>query len=101
MITTIRTFNRPSSTISWWQDSANGILQSHDFEIRLNRDFINTEKIIDRQITHTDVTIVVTILWASKADVDAHYDNPENMAYFALRDSYNADHGITTTFSEV
>jgi hypothetical protein len=101
MITTIRTFRRPSITVLWWQDSANGILQSEEFNIRLNRDFINTEKIIDRQITHTDDTITVTILWASKADVDAHYNNAENKAYFALRDSYNAANGITTTFSEV
>jgi hypothetical protein len=100
MITTIRTFRRPSIAVLWWQDSANGILQSDEFEIRLNRDFINTEKIIDRQITHTDTTITVTILWATRADMEAHYDNAENVAYFALRDAYNTANSIATTFNE-
>lgn len=100
MITTIRTFTRPSTAVAWWQNSANGVAQSAAFNTRLNRDFINTEKIIDRQITHTDTTITVTILWATRADMEAHYDNAENVAYFALRDAYNTANSITTTFNE-
>lgn len=94
MIITTRTFTKTSNSIPWHYEQLNDALL---FQVRLTEDFINTGKILykDVDISFDGLTMTVSIHWDSIESMNEHFNDPLNVIYFAERDTYNNYTNIT------
>ena len=93
-VITTRTFTRPDASIPWHFEV---IEQNQEFLKILTERYMNTEKIIHRYVSFSDLVMTVNIYWDSIQSYNEHNADPDFQEYFRLRDAYNTALNITDT----
>lgn len=95
MVRVTKQYYRPNTSVPFHNEMVNGVAPISGTYFK--QTYINTGKIIYISNTHSEdgLTMFHESIWIDEESRSAHNQDPQIINYYAARDAYNLEHGIT------